>query len=143
FASTAFSQGFGPPWGAMGPLTPAQIEDRADRGVRHLAIEIDATTEQQSKLQAIVKAALSDLLPMREKFLSVRQQARQLLTQPTIDRVAIERLRTEQIANVDALSKRIAQALADAGDALTLDQRKKLNDLLPPPGSHWHPWYRG
>ena len=30
-----------------GPFDPARVEDGADRAVRHLAIEIDATTEQQ------------------------------------------------------------------------------------------------
>src|SRR5437773_5002422 len=50
-ASTALSQGmgFGPGFGhghwharfMGGPLDPAQIEDRADRMVRHVAIEID------------------------------------------------------------------------------------------------------
>lgn len=139
----SFSQGFGPPWhGAMmgGPMTPAQIEDRADRAVRHLAIEIDANAEQQAKLQGIVKGAIKDLTPMREKVMAARQQARELLTQPAIDRAAIEKLRAEQIATADAFSKRIAQALGDAAELLTPDQRRKLNDLLPPPGSAWRPW---
>jgi Spy/CpxP family protein refolding chaperone len=141
FVTHSFGQGFGPPW--MGPMTPAQIEDRADRMVRHLAIEIDATTDQQSKLQGIVKAALNDLLPMREKAFTARQQARDLLTQPSIDRGAIEKLRAEQIATADTASKRIAQALGDAAEVLTPEQRKKINDFLPPPGSHWHwrPWH--
>jgi len=143
FAGTAFGQGFAPPWVFAGPPSPAQIEDHADRAVRHLAIEIDATADQQSKLQAIVKAAVADLMPLRDKVLAVRQQARDLLTQPTVDRTAIERLRSEQIANIDAVSKRIAQALADAADALTPDQRKKIGELLPPVGSRWRPWYHG
>ena len=45
-----------------GVFDPARIEDGADRGVRHLAIEIDATNEQQEKLRAIVKGAVKDLL---------------------------------------------------------------------------------
>jgi len=145
FASTSFSEGFGPPWQPFGgmPTSPAQIQDRADRAVRHVAIEIDATAEQQAKLQAIVKSAISDLLPMREQFVATRQQARLLLTQPTVDRAAIERVRTDQVANVDALSKRIAQALADAADVLTPAQRKKLDELLPPAGSRWHFWHHG
>jgi Spy/CpxP family protein refolding chaperone len=144
FAGTAFGEGspWHRPWHAMGPLTQAQIEDHADRAVRHIAIEIDATADQQSKLQSIVKSALNDLLPLRDKSLAARQQARALLTQPTVDRAAIERLRTEQVSAFETASKRITQAVADAADALTPEQRKKLDELLPPPGSHWRPWYR-
>jgi len=124
-------------------MTPAQFEDRADRAVRHLAIEIDANADQQAKLQGIVKAAIKDLVPMREKVMAARQRARELLTQATIDRAAIETLRTEQIATVDALSKRVAQAMGDAAEVLTPDQRRKIDDLLPPRGNPWHLWHRG
>src|SRR5262249_50403257 len=69
FATSSFSQGFGPPWhmtvrgpmGFGGPLTTDQIVDRADRMVRHVAIELDATPDQQQKLEAIVKSAVTDL----------------------------------------------------------------------------------
>ena len=148
----SFSQGFGPPWhgGGMmggpmmgGPMGPAFSPERADRMVRHLAIELDANADQQAKLQAIVKSAVGDLAPMREKVLAARQQARALLTGPAIDRGAIEKLRSEQIATVDALSKRAAQALGDAAEVLTPEQRKKLDELLPPAGGYWQPWHRG
>jgi hypothetical protein len=33
-----------------GPLTPAQIDDRIDRMTKHMAIELDATQDQQAKL---------------------------------------------------------------------------------------------
>ncbi|MBO0755813.1 MAG: periplasmic heavy metal sensor [Bradyrhizobiaceae bacterium] len=143
FVNQSFGQGFGPPWHHMlaGPPSEAQIEDHADRMVRHLAIEIDANAEQQSKLQTIVKSAVKDLVPMRDKFLAVRQQARDLLTQASIDRGAIEKLRADQIAAVDAFSKRLVQALDDAAEALTPEQRQKINDFLPPPGSHWRHWH--
>src|SRR5262245_24418332 len=65
FVSTSLGQGFGPRWhmtvaGPMGgPLTAAQIADRASRMVRHVAIEIDASADQQAKLEAIVKGAVS------------------------------------------------------------------------------------
>ena len=125
---------------------PARVEDHADRAVRHLAIEIDATNEQQEKLRAIVKGALKDLLPMREKTLSFRQRGRTLLTQPTIDRAAIEALRTEQIALADAASKRVAQAIADAAEVLTPDQRRKIDDRITEfreRRGFWHGWHRG
>jgi len=156
FATNSFSQGFGPPWhmtvrGPMGPLTVEQIVDRADRAVRHIAIEIDANAEQQAKLEAIVKSAVTDLVPMRDKVRTTHQKVRELLTAPTVDRAAIERLRAEQVATMDTVSKRLAQAVGDAAEVLTPEQRQKLGDMLPPlggpgrggPGGYWHMWRRG
>jgi periplasmic protein CpxP/Spy len=132
--------------GFMGPFDPARVEDGADRAIRHLAIEIDATTDQQEKLRAIVKGAVKDLLPMREKALAARQRGRVLLTQPTIDRVAIEALRAEQLALADTASKRFAQALGDASEVLTPEQRRKIDYRLTEFGERrgfWHGWRRG
>ena len=95
FASSAFSQGLPASarrgmqrWGQT--FDPAAIEDRADRMVRHLSIEVDATPEQQERLRGIVRSAVRDLLPLREKAMTSRQRGRELLTQTTIDRAAIE-----------------------------------------------------
>src|SRR5437764_1293827 len=144
-ASTAFSQGFGPGFGhhfahwrggMMGQtFDPARAEERADRMVRHLAIELDASNDQTDKLRGIVRSAVRDIVPMRDKVLAIRTQARVLLTEPAINRAEIERLRTEQVALADTFSKRVAQALGDAGEVLTPEQRRKLADRLPPPGS--------
>lgn len=148
FASSALSQhGFGPPgWhgrGFMGRMDPAQIEDRADRAVRHLAIEIDATNEQQERLRAVVKGVVKDLLPMREKAQSARLRGRELLVKPDLDRAAIESFRAEQMALAEAFSKRIAQALGDVAEILTPEQRRKAADLIPPRPGYWRGWRRG
>ena len=116
------------------------VEAHADRMIRHLAIEIDATADQQEKLREIMRGAVKDLLPVREKVLAARTTARELLTQQTIDRGAIEKLRADQIATHDAASKRLAQAVADAAEVLTPEQRRKLSSMLPPRGG---PWGRG
>jgi periplasmic protein CpxP/Spy len=50
-----------------GRMDPAAIEDRIDRAVRHVGIEIDASGEQQDKLRAIAKAAVKDLVPLRSQ----------------------------------------------------------------------------
>ncbi len=142
-----FGPGFGPGhWhggGLMGEsFDPAEAENRADRAVRHMAIELDATDSQQEKLRAIAKAAVKDLIPLREKVQSARLKARELLTQPTIDRAEIEKFRTEQVALAETFSKRVSQAIGDAADILTPDQRRKLNDRLPPMGGPGRPWNR-
>jgi Spy/CpxP family protein refolding chaperone len=144
FATSAFSHGPGH-WhrgGMFAPFDPARAAERADRAVRHLAIELDATNEQQERLRDIVKATVKDLVPMREQAHAARLGARELLTQPTVDRTAIERFRTEQVALADAFSKRIAQAIGDAAEILTPEQRRRLNDHFPPARGFGPPWRR-
>lgn len=129
-----------------GEFDPARAEDRADRMIRHLAVEVDATREQEEKLRALARSAVKDLLPMREQARAARERARSLLTQPTLDRAAIEAFRTEQMALMDAASRRIAQALADAAEVLTPEQRQKLDERLMEFREHrgfWRPWHRG
>jgi periplasmic protein CpxP/Spy len=158
FVTSSFSQGFGGGFGpgfgyAMrhslhhipfgGPLDPAAIETMADRMTRHLAIELDATTEQQDKLRTIVRSAVHDLLPVRDKMETARATGRDLLTQSTIDRAGLEKLRTEQMAVHEAASKRLVQALADASDVLTPEQRRHLNDMISSHDGCWGPWACG
>ena len=127
----------------MGRLDPAQAEDRADRMVRHLAIEIDATSQQQERLRVIAQAAVRDLMPMREQAQAARARAPALLTQPSVDRAAIEAFRAEQLALADAASRRIAQALADAAEVLSPEQRRKIEEHLAARRAPWRRWYRG
>ena len=137
---------WGPPGfmgGMGGRLDPAQAEDRADRMVRHLAIEIDATPQQQERLRAIVKAAVKDLFPLRDKAQADRERAQTLLTQATVDSAAIEAFRVEQMALADTASKRIAQGLADAAEVLTADQRRKIDEHLTARRTFWRFWHRG
>jgi Spy/CpxP family protein refolding chaperone len=75
---------------------------------------------------------------MREKLLAARATARELLTQQTIDRAAIEKFRADQIAVHDAASKRLVQAVTDAAEVLTPEQRRKISDMFPGRGGgHW------
>ena len=109
----------------------ATAEAWADKRARYLAIEIGANAEQQEKLATIAKGVVKDMLPMRDKRLAARTQGRELLTGKTVDRAALEKLRAEQIATQDAVSKRTIQALTDAAEVLTPEQRAKIDTLLP------------
>jgi Spy/CpxP family protein refolding chaperone len=137
--------------GLFDTMIEAVVEAHADRVVRHLAIEIDATTEQQDKLRAIVRDVVKDLLPMREKIMSARGTARDLLTRETVDRVAIEKFRTDMLATHDTVSKRLVQAVADAAEVLTPEQRRRISDMIAArrgggwAGGPWGggPWGRG
>jgi Spy/CpxP family protein refolding chaperone len=137
----------GPGWrsGLSDFVIETVVEARADRAVRHLAIEIDATAEQQDKLRAIVRDAIKDLLPVREKMMAARTTARDLLTQDKVDRAALEKFRTDMLATHDAVSKRLVQSVADVADVLTPEQRRKIADMVAARHSHWGggPWGPG
>ena len=126
----AFAQGGGCGWHrggfAAGPLDPAQVDEHLDRMLKHLYVEIDATDEQKETLAPIVKQAVKNLLPLREKMQAARKQAVELLTRDAVDRAAIETLRAEHLQLAEQASRRIAQALGDAAEVLTAAQRKEL-----------------
>ena len=112
------------PWMTSGAIPVNLVEQRLD----HVLHEVDATPEQQTKLHVIVEAAIKDLDPVRQQLLGTRSQIATLLAAPQIDRAAVEQLRTERLAEMDQASKRMTQALLDAADVLTPEQRKKLAD---------------
>lgn len=138
FASNAARHWHGHHHGFMaGPIDPAEVDKRVDWMTKHVARDVDATADQQTKLADIAKAAAKDMLPMRDKVQAARKEVRDLLTQPAVDRTAIEKLRVDQVANMDALSKRLSQAIGDAAEVLTPEQRKKLAERFPM-GHGWH-----
>ncbi len=145
FAKSAFSEdwgwhgpmrgpgfGFGPGMMMGDAVDPATVDDRIQRMVGHLAIEIDATDEQKQKLTAIFVGAAHDLLPLREKIGhgAAAGELVDLLTQPTVDSSAVEAFRADKIALADQASRRVTQALVDAADVLTPEQRQKIGDEL-------------
>lgn len=135
----AFAGGHG--WGGwhrgglMGAqLDPARLDEHLDRMLRHLYVEVDATDAQKQQLAPIVKAAARDLLPMRDRIRDARLQAVTLLSQPAVDRAALEALRAGQVQLAEQASRRFTQALADVADVLTPEQRKQLAERA----ARWH-----
>ncbi len=136
----AFARGRGGPGGRDGgPLDPAELDQRLERMLKHLYVEIDATEAQKEKLGPIVKSAAKDLMPMRKEMREARLKAMDLFTRDQVDRAAFEKLRAEQMALADRASKRLTEALADAAEVLTPLQRKLLSERMHRFGGHrWH-----
>ncbi len=119
---------------------PAMFEKKLDKKMKFFAFALDATEEQQEKLKTMIMALAKDVLPMKAKMRETRVQLQELLIQPKIDRAAIENLRAEKIALVDAMSKKVTAAIADAGEILKPEQRIKLVKFiktLKPHGGGW------
>jgi Spy/CpxP family protein refolding chaperone len=115
-----------------GALDPAEVKDHVERMVAHVAIEIDATDEQKQKLTTIFVSAANDLMPLREEMMASRHAGELvgLLTAPTIDRAAIEAFRSEKLTLADQASRRIAEALGEAAEVLTPEQRAEIGERI-------------
>mgnify|MGYP000208611689 CR=1 FL=1 len=129
----AFAGGDGPGW-RHGKFMRGFMEYRMGQ----MLDESGASAEQKDKIKAIFKTTMDEVRPDRGARGEMREEVMKLLEAPTIDRVAIETLRAKQMAAMDAKSKVIAKAVADAAEILTPEQRKKLveeiRDFGPGPG---------
>lgn len=105
---------------------PVRMDEGIERMVRRFAERTDATPEQREKLTTIAKGAAHDIAPLRDRLKAARGQAVALLKAPTVDRAAIERLRSEQLQLADTVSQRLTRAMGDAADVLTPAQREKV-----------------
>ena len=103
-----------------GAMSPERMDARIDRMAERLVRSVDGTPEQQAQIGTIAKAAAKDLRDLRKQGGDLRRQGMDLLKAPTIDRAAIEALRSQQMAVADSLSKRLSTALADTAGQLEL-----------------------
>jgi len=109
---------------------PATMERNIERGIRHLAIEIDASPAQQAALIELAKGAVKDLHGFREMMQGEAGELAKLLTEPTVDRAAIEAFRAEKVEKIDQLTSRLVDVAAEAGEILSAEQRVKVAKLV-------------
>ena len=105
---------------------------------------VGATTTQEDKVHDIIANGFASMTDGATDRGAMRQQVLDLLRSPTIDRAAVEKLRTEQVARFDEKSKAITGMVLDAASSLTPDQRAKLADRAEAM-MQWHSmgWRRG
>jgi periplasmic protein CpxP/Spy len=118
------------PWGHRHGSDPDAMARRLERRIDRMIDAVGGTPEQKGRIVAIARAALAELRPMREQARQARRQGLELLAAPSIDRPALEKLRTLQMQAADALSRRIMQAMADAAEVLTPEQRTKVAERI-------------
>ncbi len=115
---------------AQQPTVPKRMEHNPEQRINHLTKAVDATPEQQDRLNQLSKAAKADMQPLQAQHLAIRQQGMQLLAANTIDRGALEQLRVRQMGLADAMSQRRLKLMADMAEVLTPAQRSKLAELM-------------
>jgi len=113
----------------LGSHDPERVRAHLEFGTRIAMHAIDATEEQAARVQGIVDQAASDLLELAPRHREHHDALVALLAKDAVDRGALESLRAEELALVETASRRLAQAIADAADVLTPEQRAELVEL--------------
>lgn len=118
-----------PPHGGMVPGGPMMLMG-GPGGLDKALDRIGASADQKSQIQAIMKSAHDDLRGQRDANRQLHEQMQALFTATTVDARAVETLRQQQLAQHDAQSKRMTQAMIDASRVLSVDQRKALGEQM-------------
>src|SRR5205823_415 len=112
--------------GHAAALTPQERAARAEHMTERMLSRLDATPEQKTRINAIVQDAIKDLAQVREEHMKNRQAFVDTLKQANVDRGALERIREAELKLAESASDRMVNAIADAADVLTPEQRGKL-----------------
>jgi Spy/CpxP family protein refolding chaperone len=116
--------------GGHGRMGVDEMAEHFQVHVKHVLAEVDATPEQQARINAIIDAAAADLKALHGQHAGAFAEMHRVFTAPTIDRGKLEQLRAAHIAALDAASQRCATALADAAEVLTPEQRRRLGEKM-------------
>jgi Spy/CpxP family protein refolding chaperone len=107
-----------------------------ERRIGRVLEEIEATPEQEERFWKIIDDARAEIWPMLREFRGAREDIAELLGAATIDRAAVEKLRSERIAAMEQVSRRMTTALLDAAEVLTPEQRAELLEIFREHRSH-------
>lgn len=124
-------------------MSDEEMGKAINRAVKHVSIEIDATSQQEEKITALLTAVAKDMKPLRSEFRAAGEELHKLLVAPTIDREAMEKIRSERLAEAERISKELTGTLADVAEVLTLEQRKVLDKRIEQFKSMRGRWHRG
>jgi len=113
-------------FGAHMMKDPAAAKQHAGMVVEWVLRGVDATDEQTQQAKRITDRLIDQLGPVVEKHREHREAMAGELAKPEIDREALERLRKEEIALADQVSKLAVASIADLGEVLTPEQRAEL-----------------
>lgn len=128
-AAIASSRVAGKSFGGHGFCKQGMFRDMVEYRVHRALKEVNATEEQEAKILAILGTQFAKHKEVAGIHEEMHLKARAALSGDTVDRAALESLRTEAIQRADERSQDLVKAIADAAEVLTPAQRRQLADL--------------
>jgi Spy/CpxP family protein refolding chaperone len=127
-----FHHSWGGHWGGRGhAMSPEAAKEHLQVATKWMLRDIDASPEQQDRVNAIAASAVDDLFRLKERHHQNRDAFHaQFGGSGAVDRAALEEIRKSEMGLADEASKRLVQALADVSDTLTPEQRQALAERI-------------
>ena len=104
--------------------------ERMGRMVDHMLDGLNASDAQRSQIKQIAAQAAADMKAQRAAGSELRQRGLQIFTAPTIDTRAAEQIREQMLQQHDQTSRRAMQAMIDAANVLTPEQRAQIGKRM-------------
>jgi periplasmic protein CpxP/Spy len=124
--------------GWRGPMSAEVLSDRIEMGVKFVLSDIDATADQKARVTTILQTAAKDVHGLAGQHFAARDQIREILSAPSIDRARLETIRENELQFADQASKRALEGIADAAEVLTPEQRVQLARQMEEHHKRWH-----
>ena len=124
-AHGGWGHGFGHHWrGHAADAT--HVTERLQHASEWVLGKVDATEEQQERIDAILAGAVDDIFPLRAEHDAHRRDLMAELARPQIDRAALERVRTAELALAEQATARLLDATVAIAEVLDTEQRQQL-----------------
>lgn len=109
--------------------TAASTIERAEFATDFVLSQVNADESQRQKAKTIVRDTIDALFPLKLEHQASRQAFIDALSQPNVNRAALEQIRQDEMQRADTASTRLVQAIADIAEVLTPQQRTQLIEL--------------
>lgn len=113
----------------------AQLARMADKMLDRL----DASGEQRERIKAVLAKTVDDLAPLRSLHQAHRNEIATALSQPEIDRGALDELRKAELSLAESASATLVASAAEIAETLTAEQRSQFFEMA----KHWRGRDRG
>lgn len=125
-AVNAMAQPHRGPAGYGGPMMMLGNPHRLER----LLTTLHATDAQRTQIMSILAAAHTDLRAQHEAGRALQQKMMAVFTATNVDANAAESLREQMLTQHDQASRRMMQAMLDASNVLTPEQRQQFGQMM-------------
>ena len=116
--------------GMGGPGMFMGSPEHMGRMIDHMLDGLNASDAQRTQIKQIAQAAATDLKSERDAGRALREKSLQIFSAPTVDTAAAESVRQQMLAQHDAASRRMLQAMLDISRVLTPEQRAKIGEQM-------------